>query len=174
MFSKQSFREQIGTCQAWSMKLNDNRRRKKPLFLNKDGFATALNFSASMLRNGARVPADRVTLPKVAPATELPEPGADAAELDAMAADFLERFEEVGSGEININSREAFGWACSYRSAAPEKQLCSTWRKRWSKARKAWASTPLQAPRHRRPQAEQLVIQKGWAKRRRMVRDPVA
>ena len=107
----------------------------RPLWVNSKGVATGLDFKASMLRNGQRVPADRVCHPLIAPAIESPSEAESQVEIEAMVADFTSAFNEAGSDEIAIAAKEILGWSCSYRSSQPEKRNFSSWRKRWSKAR---------------------------------------
>ena len=141
------------------------------MFVAASGQLKALNFSASMLRDGRRVPQERMTNPWIIPATEAkPAEGDEQAELDAMAADFIQAFGQLGSDEIGIQDRQVLGWSCSYRKEQPEKRAFAHWRRRWSKARLRWSGIALQAPRHRRPQEEQLRLQETWAKRRRIGR----
>ena len=149
-------------------RLNDVRRRPKPLYVAACGQMTGVNFSAAMLRDGRVVPAERQVWPWIIAATEAkPAEGDDLAEQEAMAADFMNAFGVAGSDEIGLKDREVMGWACSYRASCPEKRSFKDWRCRWTRARARWSKIPLQAPRLRRPQAEQLVLQETWAKRRK-------
>ena len=174
MYDKKSYREPINTCQAWSVRLNDKRRRPAPLWTNADGVCTGLHFSATMLRDGRRAPKERTVLPVVVPMAEAPPPEeVEAVDIEALQSDFVTAFNELGSDEIGIGMKFVLGWACSYRSAQPEKRSFQAWRARWAKARKSWQGIPLQAPRHRRPQEEQLAQQKLWRQRRPVQKVPV-
>ena len=169
MFDKKCYTQPINTCQAWTLRLNDQRRRPTPLYTNKFGVATGLNFGASMLRDGRRVDKERQCWPTLVPACDAAAiEGEEKADMDAMAEDFISAFNELGSDEIGICQKQVLGWMCSYRSAQPEKRSFASWRARWTRARKVWAGTQLQQARHRRPQAEQLAVQQRWKQRRRI------
>ena len=73
-----------------------------------------MDFKASMLP-GNRVGPDLSCHPVLVPAADVPPPDAEAAEIDAIQADFAEAFGELGSDEIGIASKEVLGWSCSYR-----------------------------------------------------------
>ena len=123
-----------------------------------------------MLNIPQRIPAARVCMPiRVAAvdAAEEPDPEEEGAELQA---EFIHAFGEAGSGEIGMGSTKTMGWLTSYRRSQPELRSFSAWRQRWTRARKKWAEFPLQAPRIKRPQQDQLQLQKDWAKRRRVSR----
>ena len=159
------------TCQAFSARLNDRRRRGTPLFQNRGHVCTGIDFRATMLRTGARVPAFRVTWPTVIPAEEAaPEAGEDAGEEGEAAADFAAAFGDHGSEEIAMLCKTQLGWNTSYRSSQPERKSFSSWRRRWTRQRLRYSGTPLLAPRVRRSQLEQLELQKSWQQRRRVSR----
>ena len=78
-FSPSSFKEAIGTSQAYSLRINDVRRRGNPLFLNKDSIMKACDFRSTMLRGGSNIPGHRSCLPTVVSAVDVgvePEEGA--------------------------------------------------------------------------------------------------
>ena len=179
-FKSPSFKEQVSVCQSWSCKLNDVRRRATPLYENERKVLTALDFKASMLRDGSRVPSDRCCHPELLPAVV---DGAEAAAVDGEAdeaedvaqlgAEFEGVFGQEGDAEIALGKTLHLGWQCSYRASEPEKKQFSAWRKRFSKMRKKWEGSGLRLtkPRSKRPISEQLAIQQGW-KQNRKARKP--
>ena len=171
-FHRSAFTEQISVCQCWTLRLNDQRRRGNPLYVDKKNVMTGVKFYASMLRDGRRVASERICIPKVEPPCEQPElEDMQKLEQRSEAEEFASGFAEAGSEEIGIAVKEVLGWSCSYRSAQPEKQSFAHWRARWTKARQSWISVPLEAPRHRRPQEEQRKRQEEW-RQNRLVRKP--
>ena len=169
-FASASYKELISHCHCYVFRLNDKRRRAVPLYKNPAGVLTGLDFKSAMLRDGARVPADRVTLPRVVELTrDLPdEEVVDAKVREALAEEFRSAFGEEGSGCVSMLSKEVLGWACSYRVRSPELQSFEDWRKRWSKARARFGDIPLLAPRIRPTVSEALTQQQSWRDRRKV------
>ena len=95
-FTPGSFKVPIGTSQAFCAKLNDVRRRPKPLFQSKTRQLTAIDFKASMLKSPGRVPGDHCCWPVLAdhPEKEAPvdEMAAEYAEVAEMAGEFIAAF----------------------------------------------------------------------------------
>ena len=168
-FTPASYKVPISTCQAFSLRLNDVRRRGNPLYQSPATVFTAVSFQSTMLKDGRKVPSDMQILPVRADKIEEPaDEEADQDEQAEMASDFVTAFGEVGSECLLMASKMTMGWATSYRKAEPEKKGFSLWRKRYSRARLRWSGYPLLPARLRRPQAEQLQLQEEWAKRRRI------
>ena len=167
MFSTTSFKEAVGTSLAFSLRLNDQRRRTRPMFQNTAGILTGCDFKSEMMKTGQRVPASRVCWPTVVAALEQAPAADDAAEVDEVQAEFAQSFQDGGCSEmISMGMQEVLGWQSSYRRSAPEKKCFSAWRRRWSRQRLRWLHFPLHAPRTRRPAAEQLSRQEEWRLRK--------
>ena len=167
-FSPSSFKQGISVSHCWQARLHDIRRRKNVCYLDKDRKVTAVNFSAAMLPSIDKIPMNLSCQPIALEVKAEAEPeGEEAAAAAKAGAEFLARFDDVGSEEIGMASKEMCGWAVSYRSSEPENRLFSSWRKRWSKHRATWASYPLQPGSFRTPQAAQLKKQMAWRQNRR-------
>ena len=136
---------------------------------------TALDFKASMLRDGTRVGNEFGCTPTLLPpgALEVEAPvdpeGADE-EAAELADDAAEAFvgEGLADGVIALASSMHLEWECSYRKAAPEKKQFRLWRTRFTKMRLRWQvrGNNLVAPQARRPIAEQLSLQREWKNRK--------
>ena len=155
------------------MKLNDVRRRKHPMYAQPATQAlTALDFRASMLKDGSRVPAGRCCHAVLCD-VEIAEPEADVEEAEADEDQDLqaEAGEVVGGSEegvIAVSCTVHKGWKCSYRSQLPEQKCFSALRKRWQRSRLRWDKygVNLLAPAVKRTEAAQLQMHEGWRKRR--------
>lgn len=175
-FKPSSFKEQISISQAWQCRLNDIRRRKNPRYVNAKGLFSALDFKASMLRDGSRIPAERCCLPELqldaVPEGAGADAEADADELAEAGVEFEGVFGDGEAGPLAIASTTHLKWQTSYRSQEPEKKDSSMWRKRFTRMRAKWASSGLKlaAPQSRRPIGQQLALQQAWRLRKQIVK----
>ena len=153
-FAPKSFCEQISCCHSWSLRLNDTRRRGRPLFVNHAGVLKAVNFCAQMLK-GARPTGDRTVCPVLIPNSDVAAvpagdvPAVPAGDVPAVPAGVVpaDAAAEDEECDIPLMVKEHRGWLTSYRKHQPEKKCFSAWRDRFSKCRLryvfSFAASPL-------------------------------
>jgi hypothetical protein len=161
-FTRGSFKAGIMTSQAWSMRLNDKRRRANFMGngVRKNMF-TAIDFKCHMI-HGQPASAEMTCWPVLdvepAPAAALfegaEEPdGAEGDELRAADADLAE-----GNAGIAYNIRMTpSGWRTSFRKTQPEKRDVSEWYPSLARQKAAFNGIALQAPKRQKTDAEKLL-----------------
>ena len=139
------------------------------MFTNAAGQVTGIDFSSTMIQ-GCKPKAARTKWPTLVDCTEALALAAEDEGVDPAAGEAGDPADpaagEAEDVEALMRQREQNGWLTSYRTCMPERRSFEAFRKKFQKHRLSFSDVPLQAPRSRRPQEEQIAVQKQWAQRR--------